>query len=275
MLKQSRILLICMLVFGVLLAAACGKTPSGGQTKPASAGVDSTSAAAEPVSADQTTAVPEPTEPAARELNAEIAERYLGIIDGLYQKYGEGHISDGGVFLTGFAYISLMDLDGDGVEELICAYENPERGEFYPYVNEYAVYGSDSGEPLVPPSPVCNFGNGDAPGMGFLTKDGKVYIENYEGGLRVSYFHLENGIPVTDITFEEEENLDSGAASARLNGEPRDPETALAALEGFEAAGEKARIEFFDYEKNGTLAKILSDTNMTLNRLETLCGRAD
>lgn len=275
MLKQARILLICMLVFGVLLAAACGKTPSGGQTEPVSAEAEPTASAAEPVSAGQMTASAEPTEPAARELNAEIAERYLGVIDGLYQKYGEGHISDSGIFLTGFAFIRLTDLDGDGVEELICAYENPDRGEFYPYVNEYAVYGPDSNEPLFPPSPVCNFGNGDAPGLGFLTKDGKVYIENYEGGLRVSYSHLENGSLQTDISFVEEEDFENGTVTAWLNGEERDSETAYAVLEGFEAAGQKEEVDFFDYEKTGALARMLSDTNMARYRLETLCGRAD
>ncbi len=274
MLKQSRILLICMLVFGLLWAAACGKTPSGGQTEPA-AEAEPTSSAAEPVSANQTTASAEPTEPAARELTAEIAERYLGVIDGLYRKYGEGHISDNGVFLTGFAVIRLTDLDGDGVEELICAYENPDRGEFYPYVNEYAVYGPDSDEPLFAPSPVCNFGNGDAPGLGFLTKDGKVYIENYDCGLRVSYSHLENGSLRTDISFVEEEDFENGTVKAWLNGEEKDSETAYAVLEGFEAAGQKEEIDFFDYEKTGALAKMLSDTNMARYRLETLCGRAD
>ena len=282
MLKRSRILLIWMLVFGLLLAAACGKTPSGGQTEPASAGTETTSAGAdptspvtEPVPTGQTTVSAEPTEPAARELTARIAERYLGVIDGLYQKYGEGHISDSGVFLTGFAFIRLTDLDGDGVEELICAYENPDRGEFYPYVNEYAVYGPDSSDPLFDPQPVCNFGNGDAPGLGFLTKDGKVYIENYEGGLRVSYSHLENGRLQMDISFVEEEDFENGTVTAWLNGEKKDSATAVAVLEGFEAAGQKEEIDFFDYEKTGVLARMISDTNMARYRLETLCGRAD
>ncbi len=267
--------LFCVMLAALFLlgAASCG---TGGKETPAESAPPETAPADVPTTETLLeTTVPTEEPAAAKELTAEIAERYLDVIDGLYQKYGEGHISDNGDWLIGFAFIRLMDLDGDGVEEMICAYENPERGEFFPYVNEYAVYGPDIDEPLFDPQPVCNFGNGDAPGLGFLTKDGKVYLENYEGGLRVSYSHLENGSLQTDISFAEEEDFENGTVTAWLNGEEKDSATAYAVLEGFEAAGQKEEIDFFDYERTGALARMLSDTNMTRYRLETLCGRAD
>ena len=272
MLKQSRILLICMLVFGLLMAAACGKTPSGGQTEPASAEAEPASSAAEPLSADQTTASAEPTEPAARELNAETARHYLGIVEGLRQKYGVGTINERGSFMEGVAFVKLLDLDGDGAEELICAYDNPDRGELYPYVNEYAVFGPDSDEPLFAPRAVCNYGNGDAPGMGFLRKGGRVYIEDNDCGYEISYYHLENGSPATDISYKEAEDLESGAVTVWLDGEEEDPATAFAALEGFEAGGVKEQVLFYDYEEGDALQQVRSDTDLTLNRLETLGG---
>ena len=112
-------------------------------------------------------------------------------------------------------------------------------------------------------------------GLSVETKDGKVYIENYEGGLRVSYSHLENGRLQMDISFVEEEDFENGTVTAWLNGEKKDSATAFAVLEGFEAAGQKEEIDFFDYEKTGVLARMISDTNMARYRLETLCGRAE
>lgn len=272
MLKQLRVLLICVLVFGVLLTAACGKTSKGGLPENSSAGEEPTSAATEPISVGQTTepSAEPATEPAARELTADIANRYLGIVARLYDQYGVGTINERGNFMRGVSFVKLLDLDGDGVEEMICAYENPERGEYFPYVNEYAVYGPDSAEPLFAPRPVSNYGNGDAPGMGFLTKDGKVYVEKYNCGYEISYYHLEGGSPVTDISFKETEDFENGTVTAWLNGEERDPETAFASLEGFEATGVKEQVLFYDYDEADALQKVRSDTDLTLNRLETL-----
>ena len=87
--------------------------------------------------------------------------------------------------------------------------------------------------------------------------------------------HLENGRLQMDISFVEEEDFENGTVTAWLNGEEQDSETAYAVLEGFEAAGQKEEIDFFDYEKTGVLARMISDTNMARYRLETLCGRAD
>ena len=77
---------------------------------------------------------------------------------------------------------------------------------------------------------------------------------------------------MTDIRYEESEDYETGTVRAWLNGEEKDYETARAVLEGFEAAGQKEEIDFFDYEKTGALTKMLSDTNMTRYRLETLAG---
>ena len=254
----------------LLAAASCG---TGGKETPAETAPPETTAADTLTTGGPTDAsVPAEETTAAQWLAAVTVNRYLRITDALSQRYGTGEISDNGYFLRGLAFVRLIDLDGDGVEEMVCAYENPDRGEFFPYVNEYAVYGPGSDEPLFDPRPVCNFGNGDAPGIGFLTKEGRTYLEDYEGGIRIRYYHLENGRLTQDISFEEEEDYENGAVTVWLNGEEYDVEAALAALERFEAFGEKDRTEFFDYEKSGSLEQVLRDTDLTLNRLETSGG---
>lgn len=264
--------LFCVILAATFLLAAASCGTGSKETPAESSPPETTAADTLTTEAPPETTVPAEEPTAAQGLAAETANRYLRITDALSQRYGTGEISDNGYFLRGLAFVRLIDLDGDGVEEMVCAYENPDRGEFFPYVNEYAVYGPGSDEPLFDPRPVCNFGNGDAPGMGFLTKDGQVYIEDYEGGLRVSYSHLENGRLLTDISFVEEENYENGTVTAWLNGEERDSETAYAVLEGFEAAGQKEQIEFFDYNGSDVLQKVLSETDLTLNRLETSGG---
>lgn len=264
--------LFCVIFVALLLLAAASCGTGSKETPAESAPTETTAADAPTTEAPSETTVPAEESTAAQGLAAETANRYLRITEALSQRYGTGEISDNGYFLRGLAFVRLIDLDGDGVEEMVCAYENPARGEFYPYVNEYAVYGPDSSEPLFDPRPVCNFGNGDAPGMEFLTKEGYVFIEDYEGGIRIGYSHLENGSLITDISFEETEDYESGTVTVRLNGEEYDAGAALAALERFEAFGEKDRTEFFDYEKNGSLEQVLRDTDLTLNRLETSGG---
>ncbi|MBQ6118278.1 MAG: hypothetical protein IJK98_03515 [Clostridia bacterium] len=266
--------LFCGLLIALFLlgAAACG---SGDKTAPTtdpqqeSAVPVETTAAEEPSAPADVTPVPTEEPTAARELNADIANRYLGIVARLYDQYGVGTINERGNFMKGVAFVKLLDLDGDGVEELICAYENPDR-TIFPYVNEYAVYGPDSDEPLFDPQPVCNFGNGDAPGMGFLTKDGRVYLEYYDGSIEIRYSHLENGVLTTDIKYEEAEDFENGTVKAWLNGEEQEHETAYAALQAFEAGGVKEEIQFFDYDEVDALQKVRTDTNLTLDRLNTL-----
>ena len=266
--------LFCVILVALFLlsAASCGifnkKEPTTAPQQESDVSVDTTAAPETTVPTGETT---DPTEEpaAARELTADIANRYLGITDALSQRFGVGEISDNGSWLKGLAFIKLLDLDGDGVEELICAYENPDR-EVFPYVNEFAVYGPDSDEPLFDPQPVCNFGNGDAPGMGFMTKDGRVYLEYYDGSIEIRYSHLENGVLVTDIKYEEAEDFENGTVKAWLNGEEQAYETAYAALQAFEAGGSKEEIEFFAYNGAGSLEQVLRDTDLTLNRLEGL-----
>ncbi len=272
----------CVILAALFLlgAASCG---TGGKEPTSDPQLESTSPVETP-SADQTsapgtsvsetfssvTSSPAEQPTAARELTADIANRYLGIVARLYDQYGVGTINERGNFMKGVAFVKLLDLDGDGVEELICAYENPDRGEFYPYVNEYAVYGPDSNEPLFAPQPVCNFGNGDAPGMGFMTKDGRVYLEYYDGSIEIRYSHLENGDLVTDIKYQEAEDFENGTVKAWLDGAEQDYETAYAALQAFEAGGVKEEIQFFDYDEVDALQKVRTDTNLTLDRLNTL-----
>ncbi|MBQ6066671.1 MAG: hypothetical protein IJK89_07585 [Clostridia bacterium] len=264
--------LFCVILAATFLLAAASCGTGSKETPAESAPTETTAADTLTTEAPPETTVPAEEPTSAQGLAAETANRYLRITDALSQRYGTGEISDNGYFLRGLAFVRLIDLDGDGAEELVCGYENPDRGEFFSYVNEYAVYGPDSDEPLFDPRPVSNFGNGDAPGIAFLTKDGQTYLEEYEGGIRIRYHHLESGSLITDISFEESEDYENGTVTAWLNGEECDEAAALAALEQFEEGGQKDRTEFFDYENAGTLAQVLRETDRTLNRLETLGG---
>ena len=270
---KKPVCVILALLF-LLGAASCGaggnETPSAGEQRETAVPAASAPLSEEATSPAEETAVSTEEQTAPRELTAAVANRYLGIADALSQRYGAGEISENGKWLKGLAFVKLIDLDGDGVEELICAYENPDRSDLFPYVNEYAVYGPDSDEPLFDPQPVSNFGNGDAPGMAFLTKQEKIYLKNEEGGYIISYSHLENGSLIKDITFEEAEDLENGTVKVWLNGEEVSPDAALAAMEQFEAGGQKNKEEFFDYDGAGTLEQVLRETDLTLSRLEGL-----
>ena len=275
--RQLRMLLIGVLVASLLLSAACGKAPHADPTMaPAVSTEDSTSveqetaAAAEPASEDTTaTPVAEPAEQEA--LSSGAAAVYLAIVNGLKEKYGEGRVSDNGNFLLGFAFARLMDLDGDGSPELLCAYQSPEQPDYLCYVNEYAVYGSASMEPLFPPREISNFGNGDAPGVEWLAKDGRVYLEDYMGAIKIVYSHLAAGKLIPDFTYEETFG-DDGVPVTALNGAPTDQETASAAIEDFEAGGEKTRVEFFDYEGTDALETVLADTRDVIDTLTAAAG---
>ena len=270
MFKQLRILLIGFLLVSILLSAACGKTPqTGPATGPAVPTEDSASAGQETTAAElpavETTAAPavEPAE--ANGLSPGTAAVYLAIVNGLKAKYGEGRVSDNGNFLLGFGFARLLDLDGDGAPELICAYQNPER-DFLRYVNEYAVYGGGSAEPLFAPREISNFGNGDAPGIEWLTKDGQVYLEDCMGAMTIVYSHLTSGKLIPDFSYEEDFGED-GNPVCSLNGVPTDWETASAAIDAFEAGGEKTRVEFFNYEGTNPLETVLADTQSVIDTL--------
>ena len=271
---MKKLFFVILAALFLLGAASCGagnrETPSADARQETTVPAESAQPSETPTyPVEETTAAAE-DQSAARELNADIANRYLGIVARLYDQYGVGTITERGNFMRGVSFVKLLDLDGDGVEEMICAYENPERGENFPYVNEYAVYGPDSDSPLFDPQPVCNFGNGDAPGMGFLTKDGRIYLEYFDCSFVTSYSHLEGGKLVTDIKYEESEDFENGTVKAWLNGDERDYETAYAALKDFEAGGVQEQVLFYDDDEGDALQKVRSDTDLVLDRLNAL-----
>ena len=92
---------------------------------------------------------------------------YRQVIDGLTQQYGEGSISespiDGQSVMKGLAVVRLLDFDGDGTQELYCAYAK----EGSPYANRQEIYQyRDNEAVLIYESSISNEGTDVSPKIG-------------------------------------------------------------------------------------------------------------
>lgn len=137
---------------------------------------------------------------------------YRQVIDGLTQQYGEGSISespiDGQSVMKGLAVVRLLDFDGDGTQELYCAYAK----EGSPYANRQEIYQyRDNEAVLIYESSISNEGTDVSPMTRLIYKDGLIYLaEGIPFSLKGSYLKLTDGQMQSELDFESGYMSDSG-----------------------------------------------------------------
>lgn len=198
-------------------------------------------------------------------LSKEAAAAFDEELTALMNEYGEGTATEDGIFLTGVPYVKLVDFDSDGQFEMLAAYYavNDEATE---YVNTYRVYAFKDGKAeVVRENKLSNFGNGDAPGIKMIKKDGTTYMVENNCGAEINYLRLNDiGIFVTDLAYTCNEYEDDFAV---INDEQYSFEDAAAKLEEFESGAEIDETMFYDYENSGVLGNIVTETNAVIEQI--------
>ena len=171
--------------------------------------------------------------------------------------------------MTGLNFVRLIDFDGDGNFELLCAWLNSPRPVNYPLSWRMAVYGYDNGlVTLMEERIVSNPGTDVSPSVTLLSKFGKVYLVDVNEICNGSYYTVENGrmVSVLDYFYDfwEEETF-------TLNGTPVTEEELWYAINELEVAGDMQCIYFFEpFEDEGEYA--VGQTLQTVEYIRSLAG---
>jgi len=145
------------------------------------------------------------------------AAAYLDVINDLIERYGESRVeqsSSGEVLNPGVGVVRLIDFDGDGSHELYVAFSVEDTF----WISHQMIYGYDDGlVVLMDKSRVSNPGTDLSPGVRFIHRDGKVYLENVQEIVDGRYDTLIDGKWVTVLTYyydvwEDDEHLVNGEA---------------------------------------------------------------
>ena len=112
--------------------------------------------------------------------SAELKTAYRGVVDDLIKKYDNPYINNS--YYSGVAVIRLVDFDGDGIEELYCAYS-----ENASYVDTQEIFGykNDKAVSLFK-SKINTMGTSVEPFVQFVQKDKKYYVLS-EGVFKEDY----------------------------------------------------------------------------------------
>jgi hypothetical protein len=170
------------------------------------------------------------------------AAAYLRVIDDLTGIYGEGRIEfvsemNGEVF-RGLAFVRLIDFDGDGNDELYCAYREAESM----WAETQMIFGFDGGDltVIMEACRISNPGSDVSPCVIFMEKGDKVYlVDKYvitDGG----YFTVRDGVLTPELTYYYDFWNDTRHV---LNGAPSSEDEIFAAIDAFEAGGIVTQIE--------------------------------
>lgn len=128
-------------------------------------------------SSQEESSLEESSQEESQEEAKESIAAYLPIIEELTELYGEGKIEVSDMLnqemLRGLAVVRLLDMDGDGTEELYCAYSE----EGAPYINRQCIYVlTDEGTELIYEGPISNNGTDVSPMTRFIYKEDKIYL---------------------------------------------------------------------------------------------------
>lgn len=117
----------------------------------------------------------------------DIYDEYEEIAEDLLEQFGPGKILTdeyGYGSASGLFTVRLLDFNGDGIQELYCAFSDS------PYVYRQAVYGYRDGRAyrLLAPSPCANNGTDVSPNTSLCERGGKLYLKtgdhtSFEGDL--------------------------------------------------------------------------------------------
>lgn len=104
-------------------------------------------------------------------------QAYMGIIESLTEQYGEGVIGssslDGQSVMTGLGIVRLLDMNGDDVQELYCAFSR-ENAAFLDYQQ---IYQYQDGEAILAfEGPISNNGTDVSPMTELIYKGEDVYL---------------------------------------------------------------------------------------------------
>jgi len=204
----------------------------------------------------------DPPPPTVRPENA-WAVAYLGVIDELTARHGEGAIYNEQAigtydeyFMTGLAVVRLIDFDGDGSYELLCAYPDGSFSHQYSnMVNKFVIYGYDNGLiVLMPERYVSNPGTDVSPSITFFSKFGKTFLVDVNEICYGSYYTLENGRMVSVLDYYYDfwaDNPDQGAHT--LNGEPVTEDELWYSVVELAHSGDEVIINFYYPDDNSEI----------------------
>lgn len=123
---------------------------------------------------------------------------YCEIVRGLVKKYGEGRYSTQmSKYLTGLAVVRLVDFDGDGREELFCAYNG---GEYASFANTQEVYRYDNGKAVSIYKGQTDSEGGVGPYVEYMITEDKAYLltdahsEDWELGSWILFNKNDNSV---------------------------------------------------------------------------------
>ncbi|MCL1804327.1 MAG: hypothetical protein FWG30_11985 [Eubacteriaceae bacterium] len=199
---------------------------------------------------------------------------YCSAIDSLISEYGEGttEVKANEVTLNGLGYVRLIDFDGDGRDELICAYSK--LGSIH--LQKLIVYGYDDGlVVLLSERNMPSEGTSVSPVVKLLEKGGKTYlVYGARMFLDVDYFGLVDGEMVSHLHFYNNSGYIGDEMEYSLNGIPTTFEELRDGVKAFEAGGTVTETCFYgkvidiDGTPYGLLPETLEETRTTVKKIQ-------
>lgn len=200
------------------------------------------------------------SEPEPFNLQAEMYPAYLEIIKKLVHEYGEGEINSGTSsmdgYINGLAVVRLVDFDGDGAEELLCAYgkENfADTQEIYSFIDGQAVSVYKGN---------VNYEGGVGPFVEYITRDNKKYLltnGSYAYTTRGEWLSIEGGKTETVFSFLGSDDPDM---ECKINGTVATKSEYKEKMDVFYNSGNLTHIVIYNNDSN-----TLEDTLKTMELL--------
>ena len=201
----------------------------------------------------------------------EAAKAYLNVIDQLILLHGEGAIDrmpfDNGGIMNGTAIIRLIDFDGDGKQELYCAYAGDSERQV---VDQQVIYGYSPEQGLMNimgPCRISNPGTDVSPETTFLYKEGKVYLMESQEGKFTRYLTVRDNVLVAELEYEDGWNSNG----LTVNGKSVTAEELADSISEMESGGEQKTIYYLHSADDSELA----ETVRTREYIELLADKSE
>ena len=193
------------------------------------------------------------------------AESYLGVVNDLISKYGEGKLEATKIFpsnLTGVSVVRLIDFDGDGNMELYCAYMK----QYYCDSQVIYGYGENGLYVLLEECSVSNPGMDIDPQTIFLTKENVVYLKNVQQTINGEYLTVVDGKMVSALKYLFDVWEDGEFGDSHFNGEVMSTDEVRSKIQAYEADGILERIKYVEKPSQS----VLDETKKTIEALKSL-----
>lgn len=130
-------------------------------------------------------------------LTEETANAYAQVIANYEEIYGEAHeVKEEGLSvpgLYGVGYINLLDLDGDGLEELLIGYMDRADNYYREGVDVWTMHGNQAEK--IHENALCSGGDAGSSNVGVLYENGTYYLCSiFDGGaFSAEYYAMKDG----------------------------------------------------------------------------------